>query len=44
MEQVSRVWFTPKPKADLWVRWKAGNMLLRRPDAAPPGFNGTKAL
>src|SRR6266478_3148516 len=24
MEQVSRVWFTPKQKAELWERWKSG--------------------
>ena len=24
MEQVSRVWFTPQQKAELWERWKGG--------------------
>jgi len=24
MEQVSRIWFTPKQKAELWERWKSG--------------------
>src|SRR5258706_7319836 len=24
MEQVSRVWFTPKQRAELWERWKSG--------------------
>ena len=24
MEQVSRIWFTPKQKAELWERWKNG--------------------
>jgi hypothetical protein len=29
MEQVSRVWFTPQQKAELWERWKSGNVSLR---------------
>ena len=24
MEQVSRIWFTPKQRAELWERWKSG--------------------
>ena len=24
MEQVSRVWFTPRQKAELWERWRSG--------------------
>ena len=27
MEQVSRVWFTPKQKAELWKRWKSGQCI-----------------
>jgi IS30 family transposase len=27
MEQVSRVWFTPKQKAELWERWKSGQCI-----------------
>jgi len=24
MEEVARIWFTPKQKAELWERWKNG--------------------
>src|SRR5512133_460686 len=24
MEQVSRIWFTPRQKAELWERWRSG--------------------
>ena len=27
MKQVSRVWFTPKQKAELWERWKSGQCI-----------------
>src|ERR1700678_257513 len=27
MEQVSRVWFTPQQKAELWERWKSGQCI-----------------
>ena len=27
MEQVSRVWFTPQQKAELWERWKSGHCI-----------------
>jgi len=27
MEQVSRVWFTPRQKAELWERWKSGQCI-----------------
>jgi hypothetical protein len=27
MEQVSRVWFTPQQKAELWERWKGGQCI-----------------
>jgi hypothetical protein len=27
MEQVSRVWFTPQQKAELWERWKSGECI-----------------
>ena len=27
MEQVSRVWFTPQQRAELWERWKSGQCI-----------------
>ena len=27
MEQVSRIWFTPRQKAELWERWKSGQCI-----------------
>ena len=27
MEQVSRVWFTPRQKAELWERWRSGQCI-----------------
>src|SRR5580698_10693975 len=27
MEEVSRVWFTPQQKAELWERWKSGQCI-----------------
>jgi len=27
MERVSRVWFTPQQKAELWERWKGGQCI-----------------
>src|SRR5579859_7045311 len=27
MEQVSRVWFTPQQKVELWERWKSGQCI-----------------
>ncbi len=37
MEPVSRIWFTPKQRAELWERWRSGQCVadiaraLRRP-------------
>src|SRR5580698_2919325 len=27
MEQVSRIWFTPRQKSELWERWKSGQCI-----------------